>query len=137
MAGTYDLALGRSSHDMIFEAVSNNGSTEQRYSIKPIDGSDRVAQQIKMTLLTFLGEWFLDINWGVPYLEDVLIKNPRMSSVESILRSRIKAVPDVDKIVSFSMEFNRRYRTLKVSFEADTLLGPVKDSVSLNLLQRA
>ena len=133
MVLTYDLALGRRTHDLVFEGVPGATGTQPRFTIKPIGGADRVAQQVKMTLLTFLSEWFLDINWGVPYLEEVLVKNPRLSSVEHILRAKIKNVPDVERITSFSMTYNRQARYLSVVFSADTLLGPIKDSISLNL----
>jgi hypothetical protein len=134
---TYDLALGRSGHDLVFEKLPVGFAGQQRYAVKAIAGADQVAQQIKMTLLTFLGEWFLDIGFGVPYLEEILIKNPRLTSVESILRAKIKAVPDVEKITDFAMEFNRRYRTLRVDFTAHTLLGAISDSVTLDLLRRS
>jgi hypothetical protein len=136
MASTYDFALGRMEHDLIFEEVPQVTGMQVRHSIKPINGADRVAQQIKMTLLTFLGEWFLDIGFGVPYLEEILVKNPRLTSVESILRAKIKAVPDVQKITSFAMNYNRRHRTLQVEFTAHTLLGTITDSVTLDLMRR-
>jgi hypothetical protein len=133
MVLTYDLALGRSSHDLVFEGVPRATGHQPRFAIKPISGADRVAQQVKMTLLTFLSEWFLDVNWGVPYLEEILVKNPRLSSVEHILRSKIKNVPDVETITSFAMTYNRQGRYLSVAFSANTLLGPIKDSIMLNL----
>jgi hypothetical protein len=133
---TFDLALYRDKHDLVFEALPHPTGSQQRYAIKAIDRADKVAQQIKMTLLTFLGEWFLDIGFGVPYLEEILIKNPRLTSVESILRAKIKDVPDVEKITSFAMTYNRRARTLSVEFTAHTLLGVIEDSVTLDLMRR-
>lgn len=58
-----DLALNAKTHDLAF-----NGD------VMFIDDVERVAQQIKIQLLTFLGEWFLDVTHGVPYLEYVLVK---------------------------------------------------------------
>jgi hypothetical protein len=132
---TYDLALGRRTHDLVFQQITPPW-WEPRYTILPIDGADRVAQQVKMTLLAFLGEWFLDVRFGVPYLEDILIKNPRLSSVESILRSKIMAVPDVSRLTFFAMTFVREQRSLMVEYHAETPLGPIKDSVRLNTMLR-
>ena len=131
-----DIALNRIDHDIYFEQLPHVTGQERRYQIKVIDGADKVAQQIKMTLLTFLGEWFLNITFGVPYLEDILIKNPKLPSVENILRLKIKSVPDVERITEFRMDFNRRDRTLQVAFVAETLLGSIKDSFKLDLNQR-
>jgi len=157
--GVYDLALNRLSHDMVFPISNTYRNTEwdvaqadetvwddtthwdpQRtaditklHSIWFINGADKVGQQIKMTLLAFLGEWFLDITFGVPYLEEILIKNPRTSTVESILRGHILAVPHVTFIESFAMEWDRRARSLSVTFVADTDYGSIKDSFKLEV----
>lgn len=132
----FDLALNRPDHDLYFEQLPHVIGQQIYYSIKPIEGMDRVAQQIKITLLAFLGEWFLDITFGVPYLEEILVKNPKLTSVENILRAKIKDVPDVERIIEFGMEYDRARRTLTVAFLADTLLGPIKDTIKLDLNQR-
>ena len=145
MAGTFDIALNRLNHDMVFRIVEKEPEVSDReaqpfqlprHTIWPIDGADKVAQQIKMTLLAFLTEWFLDVNFGVPYLEDIMIKNPRMTSVENIFRAKIMDVPNVLRITYFNMEWDRMRRTLAVEFHCNTLLGPVKDSVILNTIMR-
>jgi hypothetical protein len=123
-----DLALNRIDHDMVFHPVLDN-----KYSIWFIDGADKVAQQIKINLLSFLGEWFLDNTYGVPYLEDILIKNPRMASVEVILRNHINSVPNVIRIDSFVLDWNRQTRSLAVEFTCETNLGPIKESVKLQV----
>ena len=132
---SYDLALSRSTHDMVWQ-LTNPHDPIPKFAFWAIEGQDRVAQQVKMTLLAFLGEWFLDTNFGIPYLEEILVKNPRLSSVEAILRSRIKAVPDLVRLTFFGMEFDRMRRTLRVDFNADTNLGPIKDSIVLNMAMR-
>jgi len=157
--GNYDLALSRKDHDMFFPIVSSDQSviftiwdfletnwdlrgttwdqesilTNRVYSILPINGADKVAQQIKITLLAFLGEWFLDVTFGMPYLEEILVKNPHMPSVETIIRAHINNVPHVILIESFAMQFSAAARTLSVDFVAHTDYGPIKDSVKLNM----
>ena len=51
-----------------------------------IDNAERVAQQIKIQLLTFYGEWYLDTTWGVPYLEYILVKNPNFTIIRQIFQ---------------------------------------------------
>lgn len=131
---SYDLALNRLDHDLVFRAlVSSATPAPPKYEFVLLEGADRVAQQIKINLLAFLGEWFLDTTFGVPYLEQVLVKNPRMAAVETILRKHIKSVPDVTKVVSLNLDWDRRFRYLFISFEANTNLGPIKESFKLEL----
>jgi len=141
---TYDLALNRLDHDLVFHQSLNwtnpvptphNSVAVKKYSIWPINDADKVAQQIKMNLLTFLGEWFLDVTFGVPYLEEILVKNPRMASVETILRKHIASVPDVICIDSLSIDWDRKTRYLFVEFSCTTNLGPIKESVKLEMFR--
>ena len=115
MAG-YDLALSAATHDLII--VDKD--------LALINDAERVAQQIKITLLAFLGEWFLDQRFGVPYLESVMIKNPNMAYIRGILRGKILDVPDVKSVDSLSTQINIKTRTLTVSYEANTAYGLVK-----------
>jgi hypothetical protein len=124
-----DLALNRIGHDMLFHPVLNN-----KYSLWFIEGADRVAQQIKINLLSLLGEWFLDNRYGVPYLEEILVKNPHIASVETILRNHISSVPNVIRIEYFGMDWNRQTRSLSVEFSCETTLGPIKESVKLEVV---
>ena len=115
MAG-HDLALSAATHDLII--VDKD--------LVLINNAERVAQQIKITLLAFLGEWFLDQRFGVPYLESVMIKNPNMVYIRGILRGKILDVPDVKSVDSLSTQINIKTRTLTVSYEANTAYGLVK-----------
>jgi len=123
-----DIALNRISHDMQFHPVPNN-----KYSLWFINQADKVAQEIKINLLSFLGEWFLDNRYGVPYLEEILVKNPHMASVETIFRSHIGDVPDVISIDSLGLNWDRKNRILGVAFTCETTYGPIKESVKLEI----
>ncbi len=118
-----DIALGRKSHDLVFTLGLD---------LILIDNAERVAQQIKITLLAWLGEWFLDTSFGTPYLEYILVKGPDRGVIESVLRAQITSVPDVQGVTSLTLQIDNLLRTLKVTFEANTLLGQVNDSVILN-----
>lgn len=98
-----------------------------------IGGADRVRQQVKVTLLAFLGEWFLDTTFGVPYFEEVLVKNPDRSAIEAVLRSRILDVPGVTRVGRLALDVERTLRALRVSFEAETIEGLASDVVTLQL----
>ena len=131
---SFDLALNRLTHDMEFHVSETN---PQKFRIWFIEGADKIAQQIKINLLSLLGEWFLDIRYGVPYLEEILIKNPRMSSVETIFRNHIGSVPDVIRVNSFGMDWSRQRRVLAVAFTCETTYGPIKESIKLEVMPHA
>ncbi len=96
-----------------------------------IDGAERISQQVKVTLLAFLGEWFLDTSFGVPYFESILVKSPDRASIEAVLRARIRAVPGVDRVRRLDLDIEPELRILRVTFEADTAAGRIERVVEL------
>lgn len=114
---TYDILLN-AAHDVHLTPAGD---------LMLVSGAQRIAQQIKVTLLAFLGEWFLDVSFGVPYLEQITVKNPRLSVVQTVLRSKVAAVPGVERVREVRLNFDRQRRTLAVTVKADTsegLVGP-------------
>src|SRR4051812_26611849 len=120
---SYDLVLNRLDHDLVFSE-----NDQGKYSIVIFDTADRVAQQSKINLLAFLGEWFLDVTFGVPYLEDILVKNPRISTIESIIRYHLNSIPNLTRITSLVLDWDRKTRKLDIQYEAETDLGPIQSS---------
>lgn len=75
-----DIALSAASHDLLLSPTND---------LILIGNAERVAQQIKISLKAFLGEWFLDTGFGVPYFEEILVKNPNTMIIREIIRDRI------------------------------------------------
>ncbi|MFZ7141547.1 hypothetical protein ACLSY0_00065 [Avibacterium avium] len=94
-----------------------------------VNGVNQKAQQIKVVLLTFLGEWFLDTTIGLPYFDEILVKNPDSSRIQAIFRKKIMQVSGVQAVERLELNFNRKERTLGVQFSARTSEGIIQDEV--------
>lgn len=66
--------------------------------------SEYVAQKIKIKLSFFLGEWFLDTTQGIPYLEEVFVKNPDIGLIEDTMKANITNIDGVQEIISFDID---------------------------------
>lgn len=77
-----------------------------------------VKQKILARLRFFLGEWFLDRRLGVPYFEKVFVNNPDITFLTSLYRRIILGTRGVGGLESISLRFDRKTRTLFVSFVA-------------------
>lgn len=108
-----DLALNAKSHDLIVNDAD----------LMAIDNAERVAQQIKIQLLTWRGEWFLDTTHGVPYLDYILVKNPSIELIRSIFREQIMSVDDVNDVVDIEIDYDVKTRIMTVAYEASTSYG--------------
>ena len=96
-----DLKLG-SDGDLVFE---NN-------DLVLVDGQEAIKQHLTMRLQEFLGEWFADSTVGVPWISEILIKNPSFLVVQEILKAVILDTPNITDIISFTFDLENREATL-------------------------
>ncbi|QNS14577.1 hypothetical protein [Mannheimia bovis] len=96
-----------------------------------VSGVNLVAQRVKITLLTFLGEWFMDTTIGIPYLEQILVKPADKTKLENIFRKKILSVNGVNKIISIDTLINRTERLLQIKFSVETGEGVLRDVVEV------
>ena len=108
-----DIALHANDHDILIK--------DGEFLL--IDNAERVAQQIKVKLLTFLGEWFLDTTWGVPYIEYILVKQPNQELIKQILSEQISSVDDVKSLNALELDYQVKVRTLIINYEVSTEYG--------------
>jgi len=104
-----DLLMNRdgSVHDLIFI----NGEC-------PTTGDliDVVTQRLYIRLRTFLGEWFLNVEYGIPWLEEILGHKVPKSRVDMILQDQILAETGVRQITEFKSTLDNLSRTYTCSF---------------------
>lgn len=85
------------------------------------DGLDGIRQDLTSRLRTFLGEWFLDQNVGIPFFREFLVKNPNQRVVRSVLREVILDTQGIQEIQSLEIELDTTTRTLGVVLTAKIL----------------
>lgn len=95
-----------------------------------VDSRAAVALEVFTTLQLFQGEWFLDINAGVPWLTQVVGVNT-IPLYDQVIKNAIQNVQGVTAIVSYSSTLNRATRALFVSATIDTQFGITQISATL------
>lgn len=116
-----DIALGTATHDL---AIAGR-------DIRLTSGAEQVAQRMKIRLLLFRGEWFLDVRAGIPYYQQVLRKGIDVNAIASLFRRALRTVPGVTDLLEFSLDYDAPTRRLSVSARASTPFGPADLEVSL------
>ncbi len=91
-----------------------------------VDKANQVRQQLLIKLKLWRGEWFLDTEFGTPYLQQILGKQLTLSGALTALRKSILEVEGVRQILSFSYTYSSSSRKLTVEFTADTPYGIVE-----------
>ena len=110
-----DLLLDSASWDLSLSATD----------LELVTGVDAIAQHLAQRLKTFLGEWFLDRRIGVPYLQQVLVKNPDPVVLDSALKAEIIDTPGIIELAAFSLTMDGPNRKLQLSFIANSQEGPI------------
>lgn len=103
------------------------------FDLSLIEGVDQIAQNIAIRLRFFLGEWYLDVNAGVPYYQYFFIKNPNQIQVESFIKDEILGTDGVLQITDFASDYDGQNRTFKVNFTCQTENGLVEIEQELGL----
>lgn len=102
-----------------------------------VEGVEAIAQKLRIGLRIFLGEFFADLDAGVPYFEKILVKNPRLGQLTALVKLAILSCEGVASVDSLSVRFDATTRNLTVDFKAKAQTGeliPVKESFVIGLV---
>jgi hypothetical protein len=93
---------GNARHDLHLDANKN---------LVLVYDSEAVSQLAKQRLLTYLGEWFLDITVGVPWFQQIFVRPFRGSISEALIKRHILNTRGVRELVAFDMQINNFTRS--------------------------
>ena len=116
-----DILLNRQSHDLELSG----------YDLQLVDGVDLIRQRIKQRLLTILGEWFLDIDIGLPWFDQILGKGGDEEQITALLVQNISETEGVDAVVEFDLTVNRQTRQAVVSFRVTAAGTEIAEDITL------
>ena len=86
---------------------------------------ENVGQNILQRLRTYLGEWFLDNAIGLPYYQQILVKNPDQGNIDAIFLNAILGTRGVQQVNRYEFRVDFNTRQLFVTFSAQTVQGTV------------
>lgn len=113
-----DIQLNLNTNDLVF----SNGD------ILLVKGKPAIQQHLALTLKTFLGEWFLDEQIGLPYFQQIFVKRPSVTLIETVFRAAILGCPGIAEIDSLKFTLNRETREGRIDFKARTDWGELIES---------
>lgn len=96
-------------HDMHFDATGN---------LKMVSGREAISQRVRQHIEFYQGEWFLDTEAGLPWLQEVYQEPFDQITSEAILKNEVLEVPGVEDIVEFEASRDNKNR----GFIVDTLV---------------
>jgi hypothetical protein len=94
-----------------------------------VSGLEAIRQNVRQRLLFFQGEWFLDPTVGLPWFQRILVKIPDVRTLASVFKSEIENTPGVDSVTSLVLDYDKKTRTVSVTYRASTNVGELADTV--------
>lgn len=111
-----DLYLDPNTHDLVLDNFTFKITNTKQ---------DEITQRLKVKLLYFKGEWIHNLNYGVPYFQEIFIKGVDLESIDEIYRTQIASEAGVTDLISYSSSFNSSTRELTVNAKVVTESGEI------------
>ena len=89
--------------------------------------TDSVRQAVRIRLLWFFNEWRFAPQFGVPYFEDILIKNPNLEKIRGIVRDEVTSVDEVIDAKNIKLSFDKIKRSLQITLDIITSGGTYRE----------
>lgn len=86
-----------------------------------ISSTESIVQAVRIRLLWFFREWKLGPGLGIPYFENILVKNPNEVKVRHLIREAVMSVEGVTNVrgVDLSIDKRTRQAAITVTFSTD------------------
>jgi len=84
---------------------------------------DYILQKLSIRLLFFYGEWYLDTTAGIRFYDHVLVKNPDITLIDSLIKGVILGTDGVLEIVSYQSVYDNAARSLMIETQLRTTYG--------------
>ena len=104
------------------DLLLTNGDLTLTNDVDPA-GTDPTIQNVTQRLKLFLGEAFMRLDAGVPWYQQILVKNADPAAVDGILRDTILGTPGVVALTSYVSQQDRAARRYTVRFSILTATG--------------
>lgn len=90
-----------------------------------VTGADAVAERLRVRLHAYLGEWFLDRGFGLPWYDGEMLGARNSRLISPLVRREILKDPEVEAVLEFAVSLNGRQLSLKATVRTgrgDTLV---------------
>lgn len=88
-----------------------------------LEGSEAVAQRIKVHLRTLLGEWVFDTSIGVPWFQQILTGTADAALVSEVISDELSAIEGVQRVDAVGVAIDRSTRVVTVTIRATAETG--------------
>lgn len=109
--------------DPLDAAFDDDGDLDLEGGAKFTSGIEGVTQLVGIAIKLFKEEWFLNLDKGMPWFQEILGEKYDEVNARRRLSEKILAVPGMVEIISLEMSFDATTRKMSVTHELRTQFG--------------
>lgn len=121
----FDWLLDSETNDLVFDSTSKD-------LVFITNNHEDIRQRVAIKLQTYKGEWFINTDYGVPYLQDIISVARSKSVVDNILKNSAEAETGVGVISNFNSVYGTDNRNYSLTFDINYNNNAIPLQVSLN-----
>ena len=95
--------------------------------VATVSGNLATRQRLEQKFKLWRGEWFLDVNAGFPWLEEILGRRPAPQVLRSLVFDLVQSDPGIRTIENLELEQDSPQRRLTIRFRARLIDGSTDD----------
>lgn len=86
--------------DFLLDKTTNDLAVGNR-DLQLVSEGDEIAQRLNIKLKIYQGEWFRDINYGIPWYQ-ILSQSGNKEIIDNYIKAMILSDPDVESISKYT-----------------------------------
>ena len=95
--------------------------------VATVSGAQATRQRLEQKFKLWRGEWFLDVNAGFPWIEEILGQRPAPQVVRSLVFDVVQSDPGIRTVENLELEQDSPQRRLTIRFRARLTNGDTDD----------
>ena len=96
-----------------------------------LNKQDSLRQRLDIRIKTQKGSWFLNMSYGIDWLNDVFSDTSTKSSVDALIQAEILKEEQVANIIEFTSSVNTVTREYRCDFKVRLVTLEISDTISL------
>lgn len=96
-----------------------------------LNRQDSLRQRLDIRIKTQKGSWFLNMSYGIDWLNDVFSDTSTKSSVDALIQAEILKEGQVASIIGFTSSVNTITREYRCDFKVRLVTLETSDTISL------
>lgn len=96
-----------------------------------LNKQDSLRQRLDIRIKTQKGSWFLNMSYGIDWLNDVFSDTSTKSSVDALIQAEILKEEQVANIIEFTSSVNTVTREYRCNFKVRLVTLEISDAISL------